>query len=295
MKFQIKVDLIDSHVNTNLPAHMNWFTIKIEGVPRSVMIEFNRHRSISTNQESSRYTLKKHLKGLGDELLSATDKDEIWGKYVWLTGNNSVDTDCHIALGTLVNQLDNNSNDDVKTLTPEGLLYKGVYTMTLEAWANLYRLRSGKEVYGPFRDLVEVIKETLESSQLGSGEFSTHSQFYCAVLGARTCWDSVNQSDKGAKDKALVHRVGVKYRHHSIVENLKIRTVPHHGLVHELQIDRHYRKFIDECQYNGETLLLINMRTVLECMSDPEFVHKTEIYNIVPSEYKYLMKEDIDG
>jgi len=296
MKYQIKIELIGACINKDMPPHMNWFTLHISGVPRSVMVEFNRHRSISTSQESSRYTLKKHLKGKAEELHEATDEDSIWGKYLWLVEDRHIDEDAHEALGALVYHIEHGkSNDDVKTLIPEGLLYKGVYTMTLEAWEHLYSLRSGKEVYGPFRDLVESIKEKLESTQLGAVNnpmMIAHSHVYSSSHACRTCWDSVDKHDHGEKDLELIKRVGVKFKHRSVIEHLIIRTnnvdMGFHG---ELVHNRHYRKYIDECTHDGNTVLLINMRTVLECLEDKNFTNKKELLDVVPNDYKFLVED----
>jgi len=307
MKEQINVELLDAHISGGFDPELDWFTISVSGIPRSVLQELSRHRNgISLSIESSRYTLKKHLKGKSFDLVNANPGDDIWGKYLWLTGDDEVDHIAHQSLALLVNQLERGlSNDKVKTLVPEGLLYKGTYTMTLEAWKHLYSLRSGKEVYEPFRLLVEEIKEALEGFQLvvtNNVYPIAHSQLYVCSHACRTCWDSHDKSDDGGKkDLELIERVGVKYRHQSVLEHLKFRTNKYHSLLYrELTRHRHYRKFIDEGYYyghlseaNGDNFLLINMRTVVECMNDESFIHKTELYDIVPKEYRYLI-DDIE-
>jgi len=307
MKEQINVELLDAHISDGFEPEMNWFTFHVSGVPRSVMIEFNRHHNgIATSQQSSRYTLKKHLKGKSFDLANATPEDDIWGKYLWLTGDDEVDHVAHQSLALLVNQLERGlSNDKVKTLVPEGLLYKGTYTMTLEAWEHVYMLRHGKEVYEPFRLLVNAIQDTLESSQLdaiNNASPRSHSQLYVCSNACRTCWDSHDKSDGGGKkDLELIKRVGVKYKHASVLSHLVFRANKYNSyLYRELTRHRHYRKFIDEGYYNGhlseangDNFLLINMRTVVECMKDKFFVHQAELYDIVPKEYRYLI-DDIE-
>jgi thymidylate synthase (FAD) len=43
-----------------------------------------------------------------------------------------------------------------------------------------------------------------------------------AVLGARTCWDSIDKCDNGPKDIELLNRIGNKFKHRSVMEHMRL-------------------------------------------------------------------------
>jgi len=285
-----EVKILEHNINETLEYNMSWFTVYVKGFPRSVLQELSRHTSIKPSIESSRYTLKKHLKGKSIELLEATPIDDIWGKWLWLADDYSIDVDAHLALGNLVGHIERGcSNDSVKTLVPEGLRFTGVLTMTLEAWRWLYNLRTTKEVYAPFRDMVLSIDKELKAYSLIDSEpnpYISHSNLKTAVTGCRVCWDSIDKSDNcGENDLKLLKKVTVKFKHRSILHHLLIRTTMHDLALKEIVRDNHYRKFVE----TGNGLILINMRTIFEILEDSDFIHKEEVIKVIPSKYMYLL------
>ena len=261
----------------------DWFTVSVKGMPRTVLQELSRHRvDISSSVKSSRYTLKE-IKGLSLDLLDS--ESDSYGKYIYLTGNDTVDRLAHASLSEVALLLElGYSNDMVKTVLPEGYLCDAVYTIGKEAWDRLYKLRSGKEVYQPFRDLVGMIKEALNATPVSK---KLHTPLDVCAYAVRTCWNSHKHSDNGGeKDKALIERVGVKYKHASTLEHLKFNTTMLLNWVSTMMDDVHIGKFL-VCN-DDDTIVIMNMRTVLEAFEEYE-IYREDIIDSIPEEYVYLI------
>ena len=114
--------------------------------PRSVLQELSRHRiGISPTVRSSRFTLHK------------TDEIELYD-----TGSTSMNETLQNHIFSLVSYKKDLKfpNDTIKAILPEGVMTKGVYTINARALRNLFELRTGSEVYKPFRELMwEIWKE----------------------------------------------------------------------------------------------------------------------------------------
>jgi thymidylate synthase ThyX len=286
----INVEVIDYCNNPHFSSHMNWFTVRVDGFPRSQMQELSRH-TFAKSIESSRYTLKKHLKGHSDELLRLEHNSDDWGKYVWLVGNNNIDYRAHSMISNIAAMLeDGASNDMVKTIVPEGLRYSGILTFTIEEWRNLASLRTGKDVYLPFRIFVEKINSALIlSKKKHKRKKESSSPLIAGSSACRVCWDSTSKSDNGGpKDIELLKRVTIKYKHQSILEHLKIRSTVPQLLHDELFGHRIYSKYIEK--EDGTAYILINMRTIVEAMGNPDFENKGCLIDIIPDHFKYLVE-----
>jgi len=277
----MKVTLLYENINPIYPDNLNWFTIRVEDVPRLLIVEWNRHRTISTTQKSSRFTLNE-IKGKSQELIEAKDlNDEIYGKYLYLTGNPTIDWYAHQNLARTANLLELGCKiDEVKTTLPEGFLMNGVWTMTIEAWNHLYNLRSAKGAIKPFRRLVELIKEQIEPLTERTDD-TKHTPLSVCSFAIRECYNSHDKSDNGgSKDKSLIKRVGVAYKHSSTLEVLRFRAVitrEDFNTIRHLKYIEYY--FVD----NDTIVVLFNMRIIVE--ND----WLLRLINI-PEEYKYLLK-----
>jgi thymidylate synthase ThyX len=263
----------------------DWFTVFIEGMPRSVLQELSRHRvDISPSVKSSRYTLKE-IKGLSFQLMNC--ETGVYGKYIYLTGNRAIDDLAHKQLATVAMMLEDwCTNDEVKTLLPEGFVCDATYTMTIDAWNHLYKLRSGKGVYKPFRELVELIKEALEASVTSN---ANHTPLETAAFAARTCYNSHNLSDP-ARDRGLIKRVGVQLRHGSILEHLRfsVDIVGNKELFYAVVTSSKLERFA----IIGKDTIELNMRTVIEAYNISEPAQQKAIMNSIPEEYRYLLEKE---
>jgi thymidylate synthase ThyX len=262
-----------------------WFTVAITGMPRAILQELSRHRvDISPSVKSSRYTLKE-IKGLSSELLS--DESDTYGKYIYMTGDKTIDMLAHRNLATVALALEQGySNDMVKTLLPEGYLCDGTYTMTTKAWNRLYKLRSGKEVYQPFRDLVEMLKLALSEYPISD---KLYTPLEVCSYAVRTCWDSHKHSDNGGdKDKALIKRVGVKFKHASTLEHLRFNMELVRYWIMCINDDTELGRFVEG--NNDDNIVSLNMRTVVEAYNKFDY-YREDIIDSIPSEYVYLLEE----
>jgi thymidylate synthase (FAD) len=146
-----RVGIKNGHESVLEHLNMSFF---IEKIPRGVLQELSRHRiGISPSIESSRFTLKKLLKDL---------HPNDYPKYFYFSGSEYIDSLLYDQIVILVKAIKTGkSNDDIKHLIPEGMYVKGLYTLNMRAFRHLVYLRQGKEVYQPFRGLVEALIEAM--------------------------------------------------------------------------------------------------------------------------------------
>lgn len=292
------------HTNLEkLPLNIQWFTVRVTGVPRSVIIELNRHRSLSTTQKSSRFTLQE-IKGRSFELMNAKDGDDIWGKYIYLTGNKHIDGVAHRNLANTAQLLEDGfSNDEVKSTLPEGFLLNGVWTMSMEDWEHLYRLRSSKQAFKPIREFVNEIDRVLKTVPKTRSnsiydydkyrQIARHnySPITSSAIAIRECYNTHSKSDNGGKkDKSLIERIGVSMRHSSTLEHLNFLVVLKPVLDKEKCDILLKHKYVEtaiigtEDKYGKVVLARVNMRVVIENSKLRE-----ELMSWIPKEYHYLL------
>lgn len=137
--------------------HIN-YTFEIDGISRALLQELSRHRHISLSVESTRYTLKKHLK---DGYVSIA-----YPSRISLDENPRV----NIGIGRWIRQglmmmmdmyEDGFPTDIVKYLLPECVCTRLIMTCNLRELRHIYRLRSSERALPEFRALVKEIKDSL--------------------------------------------------------------------------------------------------------------------------------------
>jgi thymidylate synthase (FAD) len=111
----------------------------------------------------------------------------------------------------------------------------------------------------------------------------------------RTCWQSYDKSDSdengcGPNDKALIDRIGNKFKHASTLEHLVINLIM--VLDDDTLINLLKNKYI---VYN-EPLLTINFRSVLDILNHNELYNLsidflTKLKDLLPDDYQYLLEE----
>lgn len=138
-------------------------TFSIEGISRTLLQEFSRHRiGISPSIKSTRYTLSelKHEK-------SFWDNETLWdynraGKYVVFTGTTEVDSFIISALeNARVALCSGWPNDKVKYCLPEAYKTSGQYTMNFRSLRHLLELRTSPRALWEFRRLAYKLYETI--------------------------------------------------------------------------------------------------------------------------------------
>jgi len=131
--------------------------ISVKRMPRSVLQEISRHRiGVSPSVASSRYILKKIMKGL---------KQEDYSKYFMYIGDEVVDSLLEQQITTLITAVKTGkSNDVIKHLLPEAMYADGVYTFNLRAVHAFLNLRIADGVYPPIQYLASRIYDSIPES-----------------------------------------------------------------------------------------------------------------------------------
>jgi len=152
-----------------LPEHIS-YTFKLEDIPRYVLQEIARHRTMSLTVKSSRYTLKKDLKKeepFYQELDEVICDFERASKYVEL-GN---DTDVNIATVKSLEELRKlvvmgKSNDVIKPALPEGYYCNLYLTLYLNDLIHFLKLRLAGSALKDIRVLSKIMLDAIPDEHI---------------------------------------------------------------------------------------------------------------------------------
>lgn len=128
--------------HTSTIEHMS-LTFEISGVSRALLQELARHRIASLSVKSTRYTLKRDMRG---------ELQGLWKR----TGNEELDGIIESHFANLQAFLDKNpgiERDIIKYGAPEALFTDLVFTINARSLRNLFALRTSKRALPEFRRL----------------------------------------------------------------------------------------------------------------------------------------------
>ena len=130
------------------------YHLEISGVSRALLQEWSRHRIQSLSVRSTRYTLKE-LKN---------DNDIKLEKYCYVSDIQEINATNLDTLLKMKILLENNiPNDKVKYMLPESYLTQFRCTINARSLNNLLNLRTDKSALQEFRDLANMIYDSLPS------------------------------------------------------------------------------------------------------------------------------------
>ncbi|QPX64605.1 putative FAD-dependent thymidylate synthase [Campylobacter phage F367] len=145
------------HLSTIEHVYYNFF---IKGISRACLQELARHRHASLSVESTRYTLKKHLKN-EEEFRYEQDFDRA-SKYVVLTEDLESNLQILSNLDNLLRLVkQNKSNDVVKYALPEAFRTNLHWTINARSLRNFLELRSSSHALHEIRILANKVYESL--------------------------------------------------------------------------------------------------------------------------------------
>lgn len=131
------------------------FTFHLSDVSRALLQQIARHRMTSPSVKSTRYTLKRMIKG------EVAPRD-----LIYLTGNESVDKfneDTLRGVVKMAEECPHISNDELKYALPEAYKTSMVWTVNARSLRNLFDLRMAPKAMQEFRDatlaLIDCIPE----------------------------------------------------------------------------------------------------------------------------------------
>jgi hypothetical protein len=103
----------------------------------------------------------------------------------------------------------------------------------------------------------------------------------------RTCWDSFDKSDYGRdKDKALINRVGNKYKHKSVLEHLRITFSTKNETLQNIFETNPY-SVVTRKPFRRKAYITTNLRAIQEIEGLSKKIKKL----ILPYDYFYLCEE----
>ena len=140
------------------------YTFHITGITRGLLLELERHRNISMSVESTRWALKKILKGNGLALPIDLEAMAFNGLADVLTPEqikafaNAYEASCCLedSIIALINS--GAPNDRIKPFLQEGLKTNLYLTTNARELRHIITLRSQPDVYPEFRELVKKLK-----------------------------------------------------------------------------------------------------------------------------------------
>ncbi|HIH2213139.1 TPA: FAD-dependent thymidylate synthase [Campylobacter coli] len=151
--------IIHQHKHHSTIEHLH-FNFYIEGISRTSLQELVRHRIASYSVESTRYTLKKHLRK-EEEFNSLRDLDRA-SKYVVLTKDMDINVKILDNLNNLLElvKLDK-SNDTIKYALPEAFRTNLAFSINMRSLMNFIELRTSKAALKEIRILAMKIFQSL--------------------------------------------------------------------------------------------------------------------------------------
>lgn len=113
----------------------------------------------------------------------------------------------------------------------------------------------------------------------------------------RTCWQSQDKSDStlnecGENDKALIDRIGNKFKHASTLEHLVL------NFIIDIRDDALIQLLENKYVIYTRPILTINMRSIIDMLNDEKYYLARNIYimrlvNLLPEDYKYLVSDHL--
>lgn len=151
-------NIVNHHKHHSTVEHL-CFNFFIKGISRSVLQQLCRHRIASYSVESTRYTIKKHLKN--EEEFKENDFTRA-SKYVVLGIDKEVNLE---VVKTLENVrklcIANKSNDTIKYALPEAFRTNLYWTINARSLRNFLELRTSKHALLEIKILATKIYESL--------------------------------------------------------------------------------------------------------------------------------------
>lgn len=125
----------------------------------------------------------------------------------------------------------------------------------------------------------------------------TYTPLQVCASAIRTCWQSQDKSDSnddtcGENDKALIDRIGNKFKHASTLEHLIL------NFIIDIRDDALIQFLENKYVIYTNPILTINMRTIIDMLNDKKYylsrnVYLMRIINLLPEEYKYLISDHL--
>lgn len=134
------------------------YSLDIDGISRSCLIELSRHRIASYTVKSSRYTLQELKKEQPFDIVSIANDGVKASKYIVLTGNKDVDNMSILALENVRRMVQEGKTNDVsKYCMPESFKTSLVMTINARSLQNFLELRSSKHALWEIQLLARAI------------------------------------------------------------------------------------------------------------------------------------------
>ena len=154
-----RVANVSKHAST--VEHIS-YSLDIDGISRSCLIELSRHRIASYTVKSSRYTLQELKKEQPFDIVRIANDGVRASKYIVLTGDEAVDNMSILALENVRRMVQEGKPNDVsKYCMPESFKTSLVMTINARSLQNFLELRSSKHALWEIQLLAKAIYTAL--------------------------------------------------------------------------------------------------------------------------------------
>lgn len=138
------------------------YSLDINGISRSCLIELSRHRIASYTVKSSRYTLQELKKEQPFDIVRIANDGVKASKYIVLTGDEDVDNMSILALENVRRMVQEGKPNDVsKYCMPENFKTSLVMTINARSLQNFLELRSSKHALWEIQLLAKAMYEAI--------------------------------------------------------------------------------------------------------------------------------------
>lgn len=138
------------------------YSLDINGISRSCLIELSRHRIASYTVKSSRYTLQELKKEQPFDIVRIANDGVKASKYIVLTGDEDVDNMSILALENVRRMVQEGKPNDVsKYCMPECFKTSLVMTINARSLQNFLELRSSKHALWEIQLLAKAMYEAI--------------------------------------------------------------------------------------------------------------------------------------
>lgn len=138
------------------------YSLDIDGISRSCLIELSRHRIASYTVKSSRYTLQELKKEQPFDIVRIANDGVKASKYIVLTGDEDVDNMSILALENVRRMVQEGKTNDVsKYCMPECFKTSLVMTINARSLQNFLELRSSKHALWEIQLLAKAMYEAI--------------------------------------------------------------------------------------------------------------------------------------
>lgn len=138
------------------------YSLDINGISRSCLIELSRHRIASYTVKSSRYTLQELKKEQPFDIVRIANDGVRASKYIVLTGDKDVDNMSILALENVRRMVQEGKLNDVsKYCMPECFKTSLVMTINARSLQNFLELRSSKHALWEIQLLAKAMYEAI--------------------------------------------------------------------------------------------------------------------------------------